>query len=212
MNKKIAAGVVLFVLILGGGLFWASRARNKPVAIVNGTPITDSQVEAQLTSIKKRQPNAFQGPQGKALEASYRKAIKQQLIIQELMNQEAAKRGIKVDEREVEIAIAQVRQAYQSDKKFNDSLAAIGKTLDQYKQDIRNSLIRNQLMAEIVKGVSVTDSEAKQYYDANPYLFKDKGHSFKAVKEQIKQQLLAQKQRNKINNFVEQLKKKANLK
>lgn len=212
MNKKIAVGVVLFVLILGGGLFWASRARNTPVAIVNGTAITNSQVEEQLASVKKRQPGAFQGPQGKTLEANYRKAIEQQLVIQELMNQEAAKRGIKVDEREVEIAIAQVRQAYKSDEKFNESLKAIGKTLDQYKQDIRNSLIRNQLMAEIVKGVSVTDSDAKRYYEANPYLFKDKGQSFKAVKEQIKQQLLAQKQRSTINNFVDELKKKANVK
>jgi len=76
------------------------------------------------------------------------------------------------------------------------------------RQIIVNALIKDYLSK---RKITVSDKEIKDYYEANKDRFKNlKGKvvPLETVKPYIKQQLLAQKQKEAINSYIESLKKK----
>ena len=193
----ILALIVVFSVVIVG-----VRLRQRAgEATIEST--TAKEVNRQLEVLKKQQPKTFKGTRAKKAEKGIKNSIEKQVRINELIKLEAEKKGITIADAEVEIAVNQVRRAYASPKKFNADLKRQGLTVDDYKKNIKDQLLTSKMMKEVTKDVSVTDKEAKKYYNEHKGEFGGKRYS--KVAGEVKQKLLQQKQRAQINEFVSEL-------
>jgi peptidyl-prolyl cis-trans isomerase C len=112
--------------------------------------------------------------------AAYRQAL-DQLVMRELVMQEAQARKIAPDESTVERDYRQTRSQFKSDKEWKSFLAGSGFDEKSFRGELRtrnvvDACVRQE--AEKLPAV-VSDTEAKTFYDQNPALF-DSGERVRA--------------------------------
>ncbi|GAB6075093.1 peptidylprolyl isomerase [Nautilia lithotrophica] len=134
---------------------------DKIVATVNNIPITSYEVEKL----------------SKNLNISYDKAL-QYLLDQKLIQSEIKKRGIEVDDFEIENAMEKVaKQNGLSLFEFKNILMQKGQ-YDQLRNKIKEDLLKEKLFNEIVQTkLKITPDEIKNYYDNH----KDEFKVFKSI-------------------------------
>ncbi len=164
----VAAALALVAAGCGGS---STKVPSDAVAIVNGQPISKSQLDQLLTQAKvtyKNQKRAFP----KAGTAEYA-ALQTQaitfLVQRSEFAQEAKKMGIKVTDQQVEDRLTQIKKQYfKSDpKKYLAQLAQQGLTDSQVRDDLRAQLISEAIFAKVAGSVTVTDKQIADYYDKN---------------------------------------------
>ncbi len=188
----IASVLVIFVFLLAGYRLYVSAA-DKPsktdvgqdaasstpkndstlqyAAKVNGKPIPMSDYQSGLDQLNRqigmtgRQPDEKEMPELK-------KKILDNLIARELMKQEVAKRGIKVDESEVNAQLDAVKKST-SPEDFANSLKKMNMTEQTLKEQFASQLaIKKLIDTDLGSKVVVTPEEVKAFYDGNPDVFK----------------------------------------
>jgi parvulin-like peptidyl-prolyl isomerase len=135
-------------------------------ARVNGHAIPTAFVSLVADEIVKK------GGGGKSREYVYRKTL-QDLIDRELLVEEALSRGITVDGGRVLEVYNESRIRYRNEEDWATHLANDGLTRDAFRAQIRAQLTAQALVeAEGARaGTTVTDDEAKAFYDGHPGLF-----------------------------------------
>jgi len=191
MNRKMGGKKTLFLLALAAvvlGLLYYYKSLFV-VATVNGKPITRMAVVSDL-------------------EKQNGKGALDNLVTKELILQEASKKGITVTQADIDGELS----------KIEDQLKAQGQTLDQVlttqgltKADVSDNLRVKLYIERILDDkVSVSDDDAKKYYDDNKASFpKDK--SFDDQKDQIKDQLKQQKLQEEYQKWMDDLKANAKI-
>jgi peptidyl-prolyl cis-trans isomerase C len=97
-----------------------------------------------------------------------------QLITYTLLSQESKNRGIKIDEKEIEEKMGQLRAQFPTQEAFDKALKERGMTLDSLRHDARVDLSVNKLMETEVSTVpGPSDADAKGFYDKNPNNFQE---------------------------------------
>ena len=141
----------LFAVLTLGLLAAEAEPLDRVVAVVDGRPILNS----ELGSGAKKQ---------EAIE---------QLVERQLLQAEARRRGISVDERAMDEAIEQIR----SRNKIPDlatlrrAVTASGRTWQQYRTELREQLLERQIMGAIMaRGTQVTERELDQALAREPGL------------------------------------------
>jgi peptidyl-prolyl cis-trans isomerase C len=96
-----------------------------------------------------------------------------QLVVYTLLSQESRKRGIKVEDAEIDAKMAQLKGQFPTQDAFEKALKDRGMTVDSLRKDARIDLSVTKLM-EAETGVlpGPSDLEAKSYYEKNPDRFK----------------------------------------
>lgn len=93
------------------------------------------------------------------------------LIVKTLVNEEIAKRNIKVSSKDVDEAIKSKIEQVGSKAKFNEILKQNGVTPAQYKKELTEELKLEKLVG-MIKTVKITEDDARRYYKANEKQFK----------------------------------------
>ncbi len=139
----------------------------KIAAIVNGQPIKLPYVELIATGLLQQAGN-----QPKDRPFAYRRAL-QQLIVRELLFEEAVARRLSADSARVEQAYNEARVGYKDDVKWLEFLARQYMDADTFRAEIRSQQTIAILLAKEGEQVSatVTDSEAQAYFGAHPEMF-----------------------------------------
>lgn len=140
------------------------------VAVVNDDIILLSELEKALgpyeEAIKKRDipPETEQQLLFKA-----REEILNQLIDRELTRQKARELGISVDETLVDQTLENMKQSMQyTEEALREILAREGYTLAEYRQHIRDQLLRERLLTREIKAKTiVTKEDIQAYYNDN---------------------------------------------
>ncbi|HTP05086.1 MAG TPA: peptidyl-prolyl cis-trans isomerase [Nitrospirota bacterium] len=134
----------------------------KIVATVNGDPIT-------LAEFLERFARAgFKPEQGVALEV--KQDFLNRLIERKMMLGEAQRRRIKIGRNEIDKRIEVLRTETGNDVK--EVLSEQGIDFEKWKSDIWEDMMVERLLArEVGRHVSVSSSEVKRYYQANPQEF-----------------------------------------
>ncbi len=144
----------------------------KPVARVNGVAVTDRDLLREMYTIF---PYARQHNNGfpKGMEAEIRKGALQMIIFEELVYQEAQRKKMTISAERLNRATAEFRQQFPSPAEYQNFLKAELQGSEQLlKQRIRRSLLIDAcLKAEVQDKSSVSQAEAKRYYDQNPARF-----------------------------------------
>lgn len=224
MDKQKVISVGAVVLIVAGlalyGVYGKKSAKtDQPIATetasvakVNGVAITKANYDTQLAnaiSAYKSQGIDTDKPENLA---QIKTQVLNDLISNELVMQAIDKEGIKVAPEEAEKQYqALVANAGGIDK-LKTQMVTSNITEEQLRQNISRQLsVQAYLLKHIdVSSANVTDEEIKKFYD-DGVKGQEKPPAFKDVKDQIKQQLITNKQQVLINGFVQTLKEKAQI-
>ena len=169
-SRSIAVALFSSAVLLGGA--GAARAEGEVSAKVNGVAISQARLdgtfgaflEAQRVSASAlRHPKDYQDLRRKILDT---------LVAQELLAQEAQKRGYKAPEDEVKKAVEQAQGQLPSKEVYLQRLENVGFTEASYAEDARQRLAVAQMVEkDITAKIQVTDQEIQEYYSANPAAF-----------------------------------------
>jgi peptidyl-prolyl cis-trans isomerase SurA len=140
-------------------------AQQGVVATVNGHPILQTDVDkvynAQLANTPPQQP-----PSTDEID-SLKLNILHELIVEEIVEQRAAKQNLTATDAEVDAKVSEMKAPYTEDQ-FQARLKASSYTLDELKRDLRRSLTQNKLInKEINSRVTITDADVNRYFNAH---------------------------------------------
>jgi foldase protein PrsA len=125
----------------------------------------------QFDRLKAANEAAGRAPDKDKQKAEYRRfeqGLVEYLVTMEVLRQEAVTFGITITEQDVEAQIDQIKQMFQGDEdKFDAALKAQNMTLEQLTQSIRERLLLDEMKAAVTEDVTVTEEEAKAYYEAH---------------------------------------------
>lgn len=128
------------------------------VATLNGDPIT-------LAEFQERFARAGIKPEHE-VELEVKSEFLNRLIERKMMLLEAQRKRIKIGLPEINARIAALYTEHGKDVK--DELASLGIDFEKWKSDIwEDMMIERLLNREVYRGVSVSSSEARRYYQAN---------------------------------------------
>jgi len=145
------------------------------VALVNGSIITQSDFDREMTGFQQSLINRGESVNEEQLQ-ELKKDILQNLINRELLYQESQKSGIKVEETAVNEQLNAVKKQLPSDDEFNNALLKMNLTETGLKSQIKKSLALNQFIdKQFADKITVSEKEAKSFYDSNPDAFKQPG-------------------------------------
>lgn len=136
------------------------------VAVVNDEIVTLSDLERAFEPYKGKFEATYQGNDPKKALHEAKNEILNHIVDNMLMEQEAKRTGISVSHAEVEEAIADMLKSRKlSQEDLVEVLARENLTMDAYKKDIREQLIRMKLVGRDIKAkVVATDEEIGAYY------------------------------------------------
>ena len=132
------------------------------------------------------------------------------LIIQEIIQNWAAKNNIKISEKELTQELQKMTQQYPSEAAFQAYLKTIKTDKKQWKNSVRHTLLSQKVVGHISKdSPNPTPEEIQEFYTRNPLLFKKSNkllirhffHTQKEIAERIKN---LSKQRESFKTLVEQ--------
>ncbi len=139
-----------------------------PAARVNGVVISQYQVEAGVAQLLKPYADV-KGKVRLPQEQQYaaRQAVLDNLIMRELLYQEARARGLMATEEEINTALQQAIKEYGSEREFKAMLVMTGSSPEEYREQLIKDLTVNKMAAAVVKGKRkpVSTEEARKYYD-----------------------------------------------
>jgi peptidyl-prolyl cis-trans isomerase C len=143
-------------------------SKNK-VAVVNGSVITRADFEREIHVAEQRFSRMGKSPSDSQLSAIKQEAL-ERLIGRELLYQESQKKGIKVDEAELN---EKFQERFPNGAELKSLLSTMNLTEADLKSQFRLGMMIGKLIdQEFIQKVTVSDKETKQFYDNNPQFFK----------------------------------------
>ena len=147
------------------------QVSDKTVARVNGVALTDRDLLREMYAIfpYAKQHNGFP----KSQEAAIRQGALEMIIFEELVYQEAGRRGLTISTNRLNQAEADFRKQFHSPDEYEQYLQAEmhGSSQLLRKQIQRSLLIEEVLKADVGDKSPVSLAEVKAYYEQNPARF-----------------------------------------
>lgn len=165
---KTILGVVILSFALAGIGSYLGGSNEVAAAIVNGSEISNAQVEQKFQQERSRLEQQF-GEMFKAISSDnaymsrIRQGVLERLIADELISQMAAKMGLRVGNEEIKQAIFKMPE-FQIDGVFNNDrylslVRRAGYRVEQFREMLRIDMTRQQLMKAVVGSDFVLESE-----------------------------------------------------
>lgn len=173
--SKMAATVV-FILAMGltMPLMASAELVDRIVAVVNDDIILMSELEEAMTaiSITLDQQGYTRSQQTRILHEQ-RPSVLGRLIDDKLTDQQVARHNIQVDEADIEVTIQRIMSANRmTEVELRRALKLGGTTYDDYRQEIRNRVLRARLLSrEVQSKIVITDSDIRAYYNSHQDLY-----------------------------------------
>lgn len=214
LNKRhIAVGIAIIILIILCVVIYFNWENikglmpSKTVALVNGVKINQQELD-----------RAIQAVQSQTTATVNETEVVNQLVARELLVQEAEKRGITTSVEEAETLL--ITHLSQQGVTLEDLKSKLNKQSDYdfiiqgYEEQISLGKLTDQLFEG--EELSVSDMEAKEFFDKNQKLFNlvqsnGKNATYSDVKDQIKVLLEQQKQNAVIGELIDSLKNQSEI-
>lgn len=169
---KTVCAVSLSALCVVGITACSSTSGSKGVggvaATVNGAEIQEEEVTASVESIRSQMSLTDEDAWGEWMvkydytPEKVREEVIDSLVTKQLIIQGAEEKGVTVNDDEVQSYVDQMKQNYASDDKWNEALQAVGMTEDEYKSNIKTSLLQQGLMKSF-EGDDPSDEDVLSY-------------------------------------------------
>ena len=169
---------ILATLMLSAILFTGCGLKDQQAIIkVNDGAITqkeyDEMMNQQIAQSPFSQMNVgdIKGNKDGFLYLMTEQRVINQLIIQELLEQEAEARGIKVTNKDVDNEIKKVMDKMGGRDQLMNVLKQNGISVAMFKKDIKNQ-VKMQKLANAAGKIKITEADCKKFYDGNLDKFK----------------------------------------
>ena len=194
MKKGLSVLCVVLMFVVISSCSKKQEARKGPAAVVNGEEIS---MEAFQKRLKQRlefhRKNA-----SKVDEKELKNAVINEMISERLLLEAAKEKGIEVNDEEIDKAIKEYKK--RNGKKLEDYLKKWNISEEEFKREVKNQMLINKLIAELVPEDSIKEEDIKDYYkNAEKPLMKPERVEVKLI------QIMDEKEAKKI---VEEIKKK----
>jgi peptidyl-prolyl cis-trans isomerase C len=163
LNKRF---LTTLVLMMAAGGAWAQLVG--PAVTVNGEAISRQKVQAQVDHLITQrgmnyggitQPNDFK---------QYQQEVVDQLIVQELLWQEAKRRDFVVDDELVDARLQEMKSGFEREVDFLFRIEEGGFTEETYREDIRQQeSVQRMISQGISSGISISDENVEHFYNTN---------------------------------------------
>jgi hypothetical protein len=180
------------------------------VAIVDGTPITDTMVKEVVKSlIATRSP----APSSEEI-AQLSDAALDSLIDLELLYGAAQAHQVRVSDAEVNAEIARTKKRFGGDKAFAAALQRSGLSEAQLAADTRKTLMVDRFVEQnLMKDVRVTPEAVQRFYDEHQQEFQRDGKvvPFAQARPAVEQALRESERRQRQQAYLIELRKTAKI-
>jgi peptidyl-prolyl cis-trans isomerase C len=147
-------------------------ASKDKVAVVNGTVITRSEYDTEMSRFERQMAMSGQA-QNPAEMSEMKGRVLDGLVDRELLKQDAKKLNISVDDNDVNQQVAILKQKFGTEKEFTDTLTRMNMSEADLKSQLRQDLaIKKLIDQQIASKVTITPEEMKAFYDSHPEFFK----------------------------------------
>ena len=163
MFRRSFTGIVLALLLSAVGAQGFG-----PAITINGIDVPRSKVQAQADHLVNRrglgsggitQPSAFRKIQEEVVE---------QIVVQELLWQEAQRRDTVVDDSVVEAEFQQLKSSFDSELSFQFKIEEGGFSDESFRENIRQQMsVQSMISKDIAAKVVVDDAAIKEFYNEN---------------------------------------------
>jgi hypothetical protein len=225
LNKKNVVIVLVFVVLLIGSYFVFGKNKiNIPtntniasVATVNGAIISKATYDTQLTNtIASYKTQGIDVTDATKL-SQIKKQVLDDLISNELLVQGLTASGIKSNTEEVEKQFQTILTEAGGAEGLKAELVKNNLTEAQLRENISKQLSIQKYLAQNinVKSITVSEAEIAQFYADYSKAQKDSGQktvpALKDLSDQIKQQIVSNKQQALVMDFISSLRAKAKI-
>lgn len=189
--------IALLFIVAVTGTVPVEAAQDDPALTVNGETLSKGELNERVKAQVKRLKNALSNKKGQSADKvdTMRDRIRKQTItksVRELvLKTKAEEAGTSVSDERVDEELEKQRSKVGSEE-FKNILKQQGMSEDEFRDTLRQQLTIRSFLDSKTDDVSVSDEEAKQFYDRRKS--KMKAESFEEAKGQIKAML---KQRKK---------------
>lgn len=186
------ASIVLFAALIYALIQPPFNKSSETIASVNGVSISKDMLYAEMIQT------------GGA-------PILDNMIIEELLDQEAEETGVKVSDSDVDTEISMIKKGFPTDEEWTAALAQNGTTEKQLRIDIVKQVQMRKLLEPQI--TPVTDEEINLFYVENLEAMStaDKIPTLEEKKEEIRYQLVYQKVTELAPAWIEEIKAKAKI-
>ncbi|MGD8799600.1 MAG: SurA N-terminal domain-containing protein [Desulfobacterales bacterium] len=178
---------LLCVLTLYGGLLISDVQADSPVvvdrivAVVNDEIITLYDLNTELKPYEENiKALGYDADKTRETLFKLRGDLLNKLIDRKLTDQQIKKNKISVSSKEIDQAIERIKEMrHYTDEEFRAGLAEQGLTMEEYREKLKQQLLRRNLVnREIRSKIVITNEEIEEYYNAHSekYAGKTKYH------------------------------------
>jgi parvulin-like peptidyl-prolyl isomerase len=170
----------LVLLVAACGSSGSKDVPSDAVAVVGDTPISKADWDALMTQTRRNfeaTKRKFPAP-GTVPLATLKTNATQFLIQSSEYQQEADKLDVKVEDKDIEARLDQIKKQYYGnppgqppasasamEKRYQAALKQQGFTDEEVRAGIKLQLIREKVFAKVTSDVKVSDDDVKEYYD-----------------------------------------------
>ena len=160
----------IFTIVLLSSLVFALSGRaemfDRIVAFVNDEIITLNELNTTFEPYYKRIEDGYKGPDKDRIVEQSRLTLLNRMIDNMLIEQEAKKSAITIQDDEVMAAIRDnLARKKMTMEDLQKSLSSEGTTFEAYKKETRDSMVRSRLLRrEVRQKVAVSNEEIGEYY------------------------------------------------
>ena len=167
MKRLVILGFV--IVGLAGGFSTTEAVVDRVVAVVNAEVITLSEVDRAIGPFLKEVVRAEDRLERKEQLNRVRRQALDTMIEEKLMDREIKRVGIKVTPREVETVIDDIKKQNKATQEdLERALAKEGMTLEQYKTQIEQRILRTKLVQWSVKvEPKASEKQLREFYEQN---------------------------------------------
>jgi len=162
------------IIVVGLGLAQDSMVVDRIVAVVNDELITLYDLNQTLEPYAKNiKALGYSADKERKMLFKLRSDLINELIDRMLADQEIKKYKLTVTETEIDRAVEQIKAArHYTDEDFRAGLAEQGLTMEDYRKELKEQLLRRRLVnLEVQSKIVITEENIKAYYENHPEKF-----------------------------------------
>jgi len=154
------------ILLVFAGSAWAQLFG--PAVTINGENISRDKLQAQVDHMINQRGLNSGGITQPAVFKQIQQEVVDQLIVQELLWQEAKRRNFIVEDEFVDTRLQEMKNGFDTEQAFRFKIQAGGFTEETYREDIRQQVSVQRMISQgIAPGISISDEEVEIFYEAN---------------------------------------------
>ncbi|MEW6671494.1 MAG: SurA N-terminal domain-containing protein [Thermodesulfobacteriota bacterium] len=164
--------ILLFIWagVTGSAICHGAEIVDRIVVVVNDEIITLNELNQTIKPYVNRIHSMGYPPEKEAeVLAKLQKDFLDRLIDQKLTDQEIKKAKLAVSDEELDSTLQKIKEKnFYSDADFRKALAEDGMSLEEYRNNMKEQILRSRLVNREVKSkVVITEQDVKDYYEAH---------------------------------------------